>query len=557
MVPTPTEAGYWQAGASGELLAFGDAASLGNPASLSKPIVGMAAMPRNAAVGDTVGDCCEAAPDGPTTPTGPPVPYTPPQYFANAANLTWGTSISTVESGKAGRVLALAEAGNMVFVAGEFNGAAFPGTAMDGDPNCKPGAPVPADPATCVLRPYLFALDRVTGAVLDWDAHPDDAVLALEVSPDGKQLYVGGRFTSIGGAPAGRIARLDIATATQDPAFQPPEANSGVNALALHGDTLYIGGAFSRLGGAPVPSAIAALDAATGAHRTGWVAPANTGGRFVSHSGIPTEDGMPGLVHDMKVSADGRYLFVGGDFLHIGGQGGLLTLDAATGEASTWQAVMDRPRPVLGLDVWAGDGKSVIVATGGFGGTVQFFDPGGKVNPKWVGRVDGDATDVVSTARRVYLVGHYDHEVPNKDDPCLRNVPMTCSNGTPHRKLAAFDPLTGHSDPSFTAQGNTRQGPYVALVGRDHLYVGGDFTQVGPAGHLRNQPGFAQFDRISEPGPAPPVKTTSTSSTTTTTSKKPSTTTSSSSSSTTSSTSTSSTSTTTTSTTTTTTTTAP
>jgi hypothetical protein len=280
--------------------------------------------------------------------------------------------------------------------------------------------------------------------------------------------------------------------------------------VALHGDTLYVAGSFKELGETPARSGVGALDAATGALRTDWVAPANTGGRFFGHTGALVEDGLPGLIYDMKVSADGRYVFVGGEFLHFGGQSGLLTLDAATGAASTWQAVMDRPRPVYGIDVWAGDGTSVIIATGGTGGTAQFFDTGGDVNPKWVGRVDGDATDVVSTTERVYLVGHYDHEVPNKDDPCLKHVPVTCHAGTPHRKLVAFQATTGHSDPSFTAQANTRQGPYVALVGRNHLYVGGDFTEVGPVGNLRPQPGFAQFDRIREPGPAPPVVTTTT-----------------------------------------------
>ena len=48
------------------------------------------------------------------------------------------------------------------------------------------------------------------------------------------------------------------------------------------------------------------------------------------------------------------------------------------------------------------------------------------------------ATDA-ATATRVYLVGHYDHEVANKDDPCLKIVPVYCANGDPHRKLAAFD----------------------------------------------------------------------------------------------------------------------
>jgi hypothetical protein len=35
----------------------------------------------------------------------------------------------------------------------------------------------------------------------------------------------------------------------------------------------------------------------------------------------------------------------------------------------------------------------------------------------------------------------------------------------------------------------------VALVGAHHLYVGGDFTEVGPLGALRPQGGFAAFDQ--------------------------------------------------------------
>ena len=41
---TRTGAGYWQATASGEVLAFGDAPVLGNPSSLSQPIVGIGRM---------------------------------------------------------------------------------------------------------------------------------------------------------------------------------------------------------------------------------------------------------------------------------------------------------------------------------------------------------------------------------------------------------------------------------------------------------------------------------------------------------------------------------
>jgi hypothetical protein len=500
MVPTGTGTGYWQATASGEVLAFGDAPALGNPASLSQPIVGLAAVP---AGGTLIDDGTEVRVVD-EVPTTMPDLRGPPQYFANAPNLTWGTSVSTLENGKAGRVLALAEAGDKIFVAGEFAGAALPPAAGDGDPMCKPGMiPLPP-PDTCVLRPFLFALDAKTGALLDWDAHPDAAVLSLQASPDGKQLYAGGRFTRIGGAPAGRIALLDVATATQVPTFKPPKVDSGVRALALEGDTLYFGGSFRHLDvgadGRPVvisqPSQVAAVDATTGALRKGWPVAENTGGRFVGHTGTPTEDGVPGVVYDIAVSGDGKTVYAAGDFLHFGGQGGVVALDAAAGAPTAWQPVLDQPRPVFGLTIWPGDGASVVAATGGRGGSFQFFTPSRGVSPVWIGRTDGDATDVVATTERVYGVGHWDHGVPDKDDPCLKHAPVSCPAGTPHRKLIAYDARTGGTDADFTAQANTDTGPYVALIGAHHLYVGGDFTEVGPVRELRPQGGFAAFDQI-------------------------------------------------------------
>jgi hypothetical protein len=511
MVPTPTGAGYWQVAASGELLAFGDAPALGHPASLSRPIVGLGAVP---AGGTLIDDGVEVRTVDDVPATTPRV-QGPPRYFANAANLTWGTSASTLESGKAGRVLALAEAGDKIFVAGEFAGAAFPPPAGNGDPRCKPGMNQLPPPDTCVLRPFLFALDTKTGALLDWDAQPDGTVLSLQASPDGKQLYVGGRFTRIGGAPAGRIALLDVATATQVPSFKPPKVDSGVRAMALHGDTLYFGGSFRRLDvgtdGQPVaipqPAQVAAVDATTGALRTGWPVAENTGGRFVGHTGTPTEDGVPGVVYDMATSGDGKTVYVAGDFLHFGGQAGMVALDAATGAPTAWQPVPDQPRPVFGLTIWPGDGASVVMATGGKGGSIQFFTPARGPAPVWVGRTDGDATDVVATTERVYGVGHWDHGVPDRNDPCLKHAPVSCPLGTPHRKLIAYDVRTGETDASFTAQANTDTGPYVALIGAHHLYVGGDFTEVGPADELRPQGGFAAFDQIEQPGPIPPITT--------------------------------------------------
>ncbi len=490
MIPTRSGAGYWQVAASGEVLAFGDAPDLGGPPSVARELVGMAAVPATATVP-------VAAPVEPQVVPGPqPEPTTTtttapylgaPQYFSSVPNPTWGTGPSTVEDNKAGRLYALAEAGDKIFMGGEFESIVPPGK------NPGPG----------VARKFLAALDRITGQPIDWDPAPTDVVLALVASPDGKTLYVSGRFQSIAGGPAGRIAAFDVATGQRIMTFNPPPANAGVRAMALHGDTLYVGGAFSRIGDQD-RDLLAALDATTGALRTDWVGPHNGSQCFFGQTGTVT-DGCDGFVYDMAVTADGSLLYVGGDFVDFSGNPGVITIDARTGEESSWQADNDE-RPVFGLAVWPGDGKSLIVATGGTGGQVQFFEyktSKRSSRPKWVHKVDGDATDVTATRERVYLVGHYDFVLGENTvcstPPCKGS---TEAGDEPNRHLSVFDAKTGAHDLSFTGQANTPQGPYVTIIGRDHWYVGGDFTNIDvrAGGQEYIQPGFVQFPAIDPRG---------------------------------------------------------
>jgi hypothetical protein len=131
----------------------------------------------------------------------------------------------------------------------------------------------------------------------------------------------------------------------------------------------------------------------------------------------------------------------------------------------------------------------VFVAAGGWGGVVEAFRPDSGGKPLWVHKTDGDAMDVASTVSRVYLVGHYDY-VLGKNTTCGST---NCTGGregdVPNHHISAFDAVTGAHDLSFTAQFNTPQGPEVALVGADALYVGGNFTKVNDLPH----PGFVQF----------------------------------------------------------------
>ncbi len=213
IVPSRSGAGYWQVATGGEVLAFGDAPDLGSPSLLSRDLVGMAGVPATATVpvaapAPPPSDPAETepAPQQETPPTTAPAPYLgAPQYFSSVPIPTWGTGPSTVEDNKAGRLYALAEAGDKIFMGGEFESIVPPGK----------------DPGPGIARKYLAALDRHTGQPVDWDVAASDLVLSLVASPDGHTLYVGGRFRSIAGLAAGRVAAFDVASGQRDRDLRP------------------------------------------------------------------------------------------------------------------------------------------------------------------------------------------------------------------------------------------------------------------------------------------------------------------------------------------------
>jgi ribosomal protein L24E len=551
MVPTPDGAGYWLGSATGELLAFGSAGDLGGlSGALARPIVGMTAVPPNAVGVPGPNPTGPTGPGntgttGPTTVTTLP-PYTGPMRFSSTALHSWGTPPDTVKSrvnqnGEtvypyAEKVADIVEIGNRVYIGGSFK------ELHQNNDNKNPTmSGLPMD--------YVAELDTdgnaVPGSAFNAKVSFDGPVRALERSPDGRRLYVGGQFERVNGEIHRRLVALDPATGEIDRSFDPPEPSSYVSSIVQHGSLVYVGGAFGQLGSTVRPG-VAALNL-DGTVNPNFVPPARYPGRLegqtATHNENPTTD-VTGLIESLLVTRDGKYLLVGGTFIHFGydhaadpnhTHAGLIALDPTTGAlcgptaSCTWQpqqssTTSSKRRPVFGMANYNGNPRDIginadvviFAAAGGSGGRVIAWAPGGsREAPLWRGGVDGDAMAVAATHDRVYLVGHFDHAVPDPNDPCLEYGPLPnggngvlCKDGNPSRHLVAFDARgeiangknTGKAilDPSFTAQANTSEGPYTVLLGANRMYVGGNFTEVastpvGNGGQSIKQPGFAAY----------------------------------------------------------------
>ena len=562
MYPTPDGGGYWLATATGELLAFGNAADLGGlKGALAKPIVGMTAVPANA-VGLPGPNPTGPGPSttGPTTGTTQP-PYSGPVRFSSTALHSWGTPndanksrISNTatteekclnvdgqwENGQcrvfpyAEKVADIVEIGNRVYIGGSFK------DLHANDHNKTPTmSGLPMD--------YVAELDTdgnaVSGSAFNARVSFDGPVRALDRSPDGKRLYVGGEFNKVNGENRGQLVALDPATGEIDRSFNPPVPNRYVSSIAVHGSQVYVGGAFEQMGSTP-RGGVAALNL-DGTLNVQFVPPPRYQGRLegqtATHNENPTTE-VNGLVESLLVTRMGRFLIVGGTFIHFGydhaadpdhTHAGLIALDPTTGALAAWQpqqssTTSSKRRPAFGMANYNGNPRDVgingdelfFAATGGSGGRVIGWVTGtAKGLPLWRGGTDGDAMAVAVTHDRVYLVGHFDHAVIDPNDDCLTyrdldpgpgvSMGVLCSAETPRRHLVAFDVRgevdgagknTGKAilDPTFTAQANTSEGPYTIHLGANRMYVGGNFTEVastpvGSGGAAVKQAGFAAY----------------------------------------------------------------
>ena len=342
--------------------------------------------------------------------------------------------LATVESSPVSESI---EANGRFYVAGEFS-------TVGGEP-----------------RTSLAAIDVATGHV-DPTFAPviigsAGAVDAIAISPDGTDLYIGGRFTNVNGTSRSRIAKLDAITGALDAAFNG-NINSQVETIATDGTSVWVGGNFATVNGGVAAPNLVKLDAVTGTLDPAWV---GTAGQ---------------RVRDIELDIN-NVLWVGGNFDTIAGTAikRLAPLDSTTGTVlATWVQGPDVPTPGVPLGEQhnlyavspAPDGSAVYVGTRGTpssnpqgGNAVRKYDANGTLLWQSIGA--GDTQALEATATTVYAGGHGNF---------VYTIERFNLDGTPN-------------DGSVTPAGMTNDGSYDSNP-NDTSFVGG--TAANPNGYIES-----------------------------------------------------------------------
>lgn len=289
-----------------------------------------------------------------------------------------------------------------------------------------------------VGRRRLAAVEPLTGALRSWNpgtTGSSDNIQPMVVS--GTRLFVGGRFTAIGGQTRGNLASIDLTTGAVE--AWNPNVNSDVYTLALGESSLFVGGVFSAVGSSN-RTLVAEVDVVT-ALATAWNPQLSTGLGF-------QVDSL--LVHSNR-------LFLGGWFNKVGtaSRPYAAMFDIGSVEPTAWN-----PKPNFLVTTMAGSGSNVYL--GGYFGAVgcvgrtnlAAYDLDAKQVTPWNPVTDFSVYTMTFASNAVYFGGEF-----------------TNVNGNFRRVVAAVDMTNG----TLTAWAPNPDVGYVYSLATwsNRLYVGG------------------------------------------------------------------------------------
>ncbi|MEZ4210189.1 MAG: hypothetical protein R3B38_00495 [Patescibacteria group bacterium] len=297
-------------------------------------------------------------------------------------------------------------------------------------------------------RTNLAAVSTATGLATSFDPNMNGTVRAL--AADGSILYAGGQFTDVNsGTTRNRIAAFDLSSGTPSTAtsFDPDVANNAVYTLAVHSNNLYAGGSFTTVNGATTRNRLAGFD---------------SGGTVLADFNPNATSGQVN-----SIDLDGDILYVGGTFISIGGSSRSRIAAFDLGDADPDAATTFNPNMSSTVERVMVNSSTIYI-----GGA---FTTGSGVSRSKIMAVDanGDETSFApETDNTVYAIA------ANGTNVFIGGT-FLMTNAITRNRIAAIDLSTGEPT-NFAPSGLTTGIVYsVALSSDDStLYIGGSFSSV-------------------------------------------------------------------------------
>ncbi|MFJ7748578.1 DNRLRE domain-containing protein [Arthrobacter sp. NPDC097144] len=300
---------------------------------------------------------------------------TPGVAFSAIALPTWQTN---------GIAWAMAEANGVMYVGGTFTQVRPPGTT--------------AGSSQSQAAVNFAAFDAYTGSPascsLSFTGGTGATVRAMDTSPDGRKLYVGGNFTTVNGVTANRIASINLPDCTVDTTFRPGTVNSTVRTIAATANAVYFGGDFTTVNG-------------TARSRFAAVSPAG--------ALLPWAPAADSVGRAIDVPADRSVVLIAGDFSNVNGaeSRAMAVVDNTAGaNVRTYPAAGYIPATAVLKDITS-DGTSFYVAGEGMGS--RSFDGRARLSLSnnyeqiWKDTCQG-ATQAVLPYKDVLYGAHHAHD---------------------------------------------------------------------------------------------------------------------------------------------------
>jgi hypothetical protein len=348
-------------------------------------------------------------------------------------------------------------------------------------------------------RLHLACLDTIIGQATDWNPGANEKVQTFTLHEG--YLYAGGLFTTIGGKPIGHLARIEINTGTVSDwnpnakYFRFP-SDCSINSIVALGKNIYVGGKFDTIGG-KVRRYIACLDSITG-QATDWDPNANkpvysiylkgtklyAGGDFDTiggiernfvaclniNTGIPTAWNPSGSRTVYAISQFGNAVFLAGNgtAMNTVKRRFAACIDKKTKKATSWNPDLN------------GRVNALVVAGAKIyiGGS---FDTIGEKNRNHVACVDTISGKVTDWDPKIsWFYSRVDAIVPHRGKIYLGGA-FDSAGGQRRRSLAACDSVTGAlSDWNPNPIPDNSSITALSIVD-DKVYVSGSFNNIGGA----------------------------------------------------------------------------